>query len=163
MLTQDVLNELFTYDPDTGIFERKIPVNQGTGNNKGKPTTYPKITIGGKPHAIHRLIWLMTYGHIPTGYMIDHVNGVRTDNTLANLRLATKEQNQQNFGMNCSNTSGFKGVRQETSCGWRAKIAGKTIGTYLTAIDAARAYDKAALEKFGEFARTNLGMGLYAA
>lgn len=161
MLTQDVLNELFSYDPLTGLLVRRNPVTNRIGNNKGKALTYPKVNISGKPHSVHRIAWLMTYGHIPSGFVLDHCNGDRTDNRLSNLRLATQAQNQQNIGMNIRNTSGFKGVRTETFGTYRAKIAGETIGSYPTAIDAARAYDAEALSRFGAFARTNKQMGLY--
>lgn len=52
--------------------------------------------IDRKPRREHRLIWEEAYGPIPKGMQIDHINGVRTDNRLENLRLATNQQNSSN-------------------------------------------------------------------
>jgi hypothetical protein len=104
----------------------------------------------------------------PSGTEVDHVNGDGLDCRRSNLRLATNTQNHWNMGKRCDNTSGFKGafflrsnkkpqkVRRKP---WLAQIKanGQTIylGYFATAEDAARAYDKAAKELHGEFARLN--------
>ena len=53
-------------------------------------------SIDRKPRREHRLIWEEAYGPIPSGMQIDHINGIRTDNRLENLRLATNQQNSSN-------------------------------------------------------------------
>ena len=91
---------------------------------------------------------------------VDHINGKGCDNRRENLRAATRSQNNANQRKNSNNTSGFKGVhwRQDRSK-WRARIEvnGKHLhlGLYDAATDAARAYDQAALQHFGQFARVN--------
>lgn len=96
-----------------------------------------------------------------TGWRLtDHINGDGLDNRRANLRPATDSQNQANKKKPVDNTSGFKGVYfKRDANGWIAKIVvrGKFIylGRFASAEDAARAYDAAALEHFGEFARIN--------
>lgn len=86
----------------------------------------------------------------PHGIEVDHINGDKLDNRRANLRLCTDSQNRMNVERFKSNKSGFKGVHRAKNK-WRAEIN----GYFDAAEDAARAYDRAALELFGEFARTN--------
>lgn len=91
---------------------------------------------------------------------VDHINGDGLDNRRANLRQATRSQNHGNRRTPISNTSGYKGVHWDPATEkWRARIGfqGQRLGLgfYEDAVDAARAYDRAALELFGEFARPN--------
>lgn len=165
MLTQDALNELLEYNPDTGELRRRVPSRYATGRKENTSTlrAYQQFVINGKPHRAHRLIWLMVYGEIPKGMVIDHVNGNKTDNRLCNLRLASVQQNIQNAKLSSHNRSGYKGVSKRRGK-WRAviKVDGRQrfIGHYDCPIKAARAYDTAAAEYYGEYARTNKRMGL---
>jgi hypothetical protein len=108
---------------------------------------------------MHRLI-LELDGQNIDGLEVDHDNGNRLDNRRENLRPATKSQNMSNRGPFLNNKSGFKGVcwhkrRQK----WIAQIhvSGKRthLGYFDDPIAAARAYDAAALELHGAFARLN--------
>lgn len=92
----------------------------------------------------------------PGNFTIDHKNGVKTDNRACNLRACTKMQNCWNRTRQSTNTSGFRGVRFHKSSGrWQASIMrnyqNQHLGTFDTPMDAARAYNAAAVEKFGEF------------
>ncbi len=108
---------------------------------------------------MHRLI----LGVTDSRQQADHINGNRLDNRRANLRLCTHSENMRNKGAQSNNRSGFKGVKRESgnyrSRPWRAKIEanGKEyrLGYFSTAEEAARAYDAAAIELHGEFARLN--------
>ena len=92
--------------------------------------------------------------------MVDHVNGDKMDCRVANLRLATDGQNAANKTM-LGNRTGYKGVERinHGTGNWRARImVGRRcihLGVFPTPVEAARAYDRAAVEHFGEFARTN--------
>ena len=93
--------------------------------------------------------------------LVDHKNGNTFDNRLDNLRLATHQQNSYNRSKTKSKTSSrFIGVHLEKNTNqWKVQInhQGKTIfiGRYDSEIEAARAYDRAALKYHGEFARLN--------
>jgi hypothetical protein len=92
--------------------------------------------------------------------LIDHINGNGLDNRRTNLRPATSSQNAMNRGLRSDNTSGFKGVYWHRSSGcWAATIQHgdqrQHLGLFSSPIDAALAYDAAALHHFGEFARPN--------
>jgi hypothetical protein len=98
-------------------------------------------------------------GAVPKGMEIDHKDGDGLNNQRSNLRLASKKQNQANRGAPTNNRSGYKGVSANGRGGWRASIFvdGKTrrVGDYDTPLEAARAYNQAALAAFGEFAKLN--------
>lgn len=94
-----------------------------------------------------------------TGWpLVDHRNGDGLDNRRANLRQATKSQNCANRPIRTANKSGFKGVDLRKDR-WRAQIksgdAKVHLGYFDLAEEAARAYDAAAIEVFGEFATLN--------
>lgn len=110
----------------------------------------------GKSYKAHRLAWLYMHGELPDK-SIDHINGLKTDNRIANLRLATNAQQKQNRPRNLNNSSGYKGVaRAETK--WRARINANGrhyyLGRFDTPEDAHNAYVAAAHRLHGEFART---------
>lgn len=100
-----------------------------------------------------------------TGYgKTDHHNGDGLDNRRANLREATHAENQRNVRRPIHNTSGFKGVTLDKRSGkWTAQIhsSGRHLylGRYTSPEDAARAYDDAAREHFGKYARVNFPSG----
>lgn len=147
MLTQAQVKELFHYDPDTGNLVWRV--DRGTRKVVGKIAGclkirgYFVIKIDGKDYQAHRLIWLYVHGAWPIN-QIDHVNGVKHDNRIFNLREATGSQNQQNRRKPSSNNaSGYLGVT-ENKGKWVAviKLSGKNrhIGRYDTPEAAHAAY-----------------------
>lgn len=115
--------------------------------------------IFGRKYYAHRVVWALHYGGWPTED-IDHINGIKTDNMIENLRLASDSQNLANRGIPSNNTSGYKGVSFDKSRGkWEAyvTIEGKRLhlGRYANAIDAHHAYKLASARLFGQFARWN--------
>lgn len=96
---------------------------------------------------------------------IDHINHDGLDNRKSNLRICTHQQNTFNKKLCSTNTSGYKGVTFHKGHGkWTAKIGvngeRKYLGCFDNKYDAAVAYDKKAIELFGEFAATNKELGL---
>lgn len=147
-LTLERLREALTYDPTTGEFRwlkktaQRVQVGEPAGGT-GHPSGYCHIRLDGRRYPAHRLAWFHVYGTWPK-VLIDHINGVRDDNRIANLREADRSINAQNeHGLRANNTSGYPGVTSHWG-GWRARInlSGKRthIGTYLTKEEAHRAY-----------------------
>jgi hypothetical protein len=90
----------------------------------------------------------------------DHIDGDGLNNIRSNLRVASSSGNAQNRRLSCCSSSGFKGVTwRKRERVWYAQIGYKDtrkhLGVFSTAEEAARAYDKAALQLFGEFANLN--------
>lgn len=159
--TAERIRELLDYDRETGWFRwRNTPRKDGPPKRAGNltQTGYRRIEIGGCEYREHRLAWLYVYGVWPT-QDIDHINGVRDDNRIANLRLATRSQNLGNARRSSANKSGFKGV-SSSGRKWKALIAipytgrYRYLGTFDTPEQAHAAYVRAARETYGEFARS---------
>ena len=156
------IRELFHYDPATGIFTRKIKTAPSTkvGEIAGyvRCDGYVLIKVDKKNIYAHRLAWLCFYG-ASAEKQIDHINGIKSDNRIVNLRLATLSQNQHNRTAYANNTSGYKGVMLDVSGKWmaRIKLNGKShyLGTFDAPADAHAAYIEAATRMHGPFCNTN--------
>ena len=173
-ITQDFLKSILEYDPDTGTFtwkprpvrpefSRTDKVWNAAWSGKVAGTLchgYVKLCIGyGKQYNAHRLAWLYMTGEWPE-HDIDHIDLDRSNNAFSNLREATRWQNILNKRRRSDNKSGHKGVSQHTQSGmWRARVSmnGKVVHCSLhkTKEAAAAAYEAAARELHGEFARTD--------
>lgn len=127
MITQAELKEYLNYDENTGIFTWKVSpscaVKAGMIAGGTRKDRYTHIKILGRFYLAHRLAWLYMYGHHPEKH-IDHINGIRADNRISNLRLCTFSQNQQNLSkLRDNNTSGLLGVSYyKITNKWKAQI-----------------------------------------
>ena len=73
---------------------------------------------------MHVWIWEQTFGPVPAGYEVDHINGIKTDNRLNNLRCIPKKMQLRNMPKRSDNTSGVQGVsRWETTRRGNQKVA----------------------------------------
>lgn len=157
MITVDQVKRLLHYEPDTGVFTWLVQRSQfPAGKVAGRKDLvgYIQIKINYKNYLSHRLAWFYMTGEWPE-HEVDHRNNDRADNRWANLRAATRSQNQGNRLRSRNNTSGFKGVLWDKQSGrWKARIRQRDLGYYANIEDAAAAYEKAAKELFGEFARS---------
>lgn len=86
--------------------------------------------------------------------LIDHVNGDGLDNQKHNLRQCTKAQNAANSRKRRGTSSKYKGVTQR-KYGWQARLGQENLGRFKVQEDAALAYNKAATQKYGEYAKVN--------
>jgi len=119
------VKELFDYDPDTGrIFWKEIKPGRSRGKEAGcvSPSGYRIIMVCGKNYRAHRLIWLFIHGYFPEND-IDHINRIRSDNRLKNLREVSKGCNAHNKTLQKNNTSGINGVNwRSKECVWESRI-----------------------------------------
>ncbi len=148
------LHELFNYNKNTGILTRRIGVKgYAKGSTVGTVSNgYIYTKVDGTIYAIHRIVWLMNTGEKPNGY-IDHINGIRHDNRMSNLRVVTMQDNNKNLSRQRRNKSGKTGVIwDKTRSRWKAQIVVnyKTInlGRFKNKHDAIKARDKANI-KYG--------------
>lgn len=159
-LTHERLVSLLDYDRETGIFRWRVNVSNicagsVAGSPKGKG--YIGIRIDRVSYYAHRLAVFYVTGTMPE-CDVDHKNLVRTDNRFDNLRSATSSQNKMNRRAQSNNILGVKGVSFDARVGRfqaRIKANGKqrTIGVYNTIEEASAAYERAANDNFGVFAR----------
>ncbi|MDI4633332.1 HNH endonuclease [Pelomonas sp. V22] len=142
-LTAERLRELLTYDPETGLFIRRVnrPGKWGkAGTVAGHINAhgYRVIWIGAN-HMAHRLAWLYVHGAWPDG-QLDHINQDKTDNRLENLRLVTHAENMQNRPHQRNNSTGLKGVLPRTKYGgWPALICANNKQIWLGTFDSPEA------------------------
>ena len=122
-LTQEYVKSRFDYCDGCLYWKPRLII---TSNDKGWNTRYSgkkagcvnpngylllSLTVNGKKRRFwaHRVIWLLIYGHLPKDE-IDHINGVRSDNRLENLRDVTRDENRKNHKIRKDNLSGVMGV-----------------------------------------------------
>ena len=157
----DALKSLLRYEPETGLI---YWVAKGKGMIKKKAagtklhSGYLGVCIGHKRWQAHRIAWALHHGAWPKD-QIDHINGIKTDNRICNLREATNSQNGKNLGLSKANTSGVKGVSFERyTQKWKAtiRVDGKSIsiGRFNSIEDACNARKLAEQHYFKEWNRT---------
>lgn len=151
LLTIERARELLAYDPQTGILTWRIAIGsavKGAAAGRKNRDGYLQIGLARRTYSVHRLAWFLAYGSWPSA-LIDHKNGVRSDNRLDNLRLATKSLNGQNKRVAMRHgKSGFLGVTWHKGVSrWQAQIALNGVSHYLGLFDSAEAAHAAYLTK----------------
>ena len=148
MLTQQLLKQLFVLTDD-GQLLRKNADGQTIERKISKDRDgYILNFIQGKVYREHRLIWLYVYGELPNG-ILDHINRIKSDNRIKNLRIVSHSENKQNTEKQANNKSGLKGVWfHKNTKKWCSSIQvdkkNYHLGSFLNKEDAYEAYKNAA-------------------
>lgn len=138
----DQAKSLLTYDPISGNFmwkkrkstQIRSDLIAGCINSNG----YVCISFKGTQYLAHRVAWEFQNGPIPDGLYIDHINGVRSDNRIVNLRLAEPRQNSQNkFSAQSNCAAKLRGVSTLKSGKFMAAIYKNRKKIYLGLFDTA--------------------------
>lgn len=158
------LHKYLRYDSETGqIWWIKRPSSTAKLDRPAgyvKSDGYLEVRIAGERIFTHRIAWALSYGKWPK-QQLDHINMIRSDNRIVNLREASVADNNRNRIVQKNNRLGIKGVafKSEGNC-YQARIMvnkkSHYLGRFSTAEEAARAYALAAAEHHGEFARAAL-------
>lgn len=142
----EYLSKRLRYEPETGklfwLDCEEMPNNWRTRFSTREAFTadngngYRVGNIKNVKFKAHRVIWALHQGQWPSD-QIDHINGIRTDNRISNLRVVSCQENSRNQFMQKNNTSGVTGVSWCTYAGmWRAQISidgrNKSLGYYST-------------------------------
>jgi len=178
----ELLRKLLRYEPETGklFWRERTPdmfddglrtASQRTAawntNYKNKEAFkltdkdgYFCGTIFSQRYYAHRIAWSIFYGK-PLSMQIDHINGNKADNRIANLRACRDYENYWNCAARKNNKSKLKGVSFHKASGlWRSEISAKGVkhylGYYRTAEEAHNAYCEASLKLHGEFSNTGV-------
>lgn len=160
-MTQKILKELFDYHNDGYFIRRKDLANghkagvsiRGRVNRDG----YIKLSVGDRSVFMHRAVFIYHHGYAPKH--VDHINRIKADNRIENLRPA-------DASTNTINTEYTKGIVPYRGIAWhkhmnkyiaqiRYKGKGHHIGYFSSAVCAAVARDEKAKELFGEYACLN--------
>lgn len=118
-LTVELLEKLFYYED--GKLYKKVPTTGSfsVGDEAGhlhEKSGYVRVMINGKSYAAHRLIWMLYYKeYLDSSIEIDHINHIKHDNRISNLRKATRSQNQHNALLRLDNKTGVKGISKQGS------------------------------------------------
>lgn len=167
MIFQDRdVEKLFRYDPNTGNIYWNAITRTKSGRKNGRVVPgavagsintngYIKIVFSGRSYYAHRLAWFLHTGKWPAA-QIDHINRIKTDNRIENLREATPGQNSRNAPSRKSSLSGIRGVyldRRNNRYVPYISQSGKLVrlGSYKTAEEASVIRERAAAAEYKEF------------
>lgn len=161
-LCTEELRNILKYDPVSGIFTRVVRRSRcmpGTVAGSVYPDGYVYIMINRQRYMAHRLAWLYMTGVFPEKE-VDHIDRNRSNNSWANLRSVSTQQNSFNRSLHSNNKSGFKGVCfDKRDKKFKAAITLNGIvhhlGYFNTAEEANECYQKAAIELHGEYSDTH--------
>lgn len=149
ILSAQALRELLAYDADTGVFNwlvrpaKNIKAGAVAGCDRGDG--YISIRVLGRLYLGHRIAWLHVHGMWPVKY-IDHIDGNKSNNAIANLRDVSQSVNMQNRrGAQGNSTHGFLGVSRNGKR-WVAQIAADSTRYCLGTFDAPEPAHAAYLE-----------------
>lgn len=138
MLTFEKAKELFVYDRETGIIKWRKRFNGGqradlvAGCTRSNSDGYAQIGINGKLYKAHRIAMLLAYGFYGDKLEVDHINHVRDDNRLLNLRFVTATGNRRNQTRRGDNASGVTGVHYHKGARkYEARIKVDDVNIYL--------------------------------
>ena len=164
-LTAEMVRRALDYDPETGLLSWRHRDDVLPRVNKrlaGKPAGcrdgqygYLSVRLHDCPYQAHRLIWLHVTGEWPAE-VLDHIDGIPSNNAWSNLRPATRAENNRNRRTIREGT--LKGAVQDARTGrWKAMITlgrkNHYLGTFKNQEDAHAAYIEAAQRLHGRFAR----------
>jgi hypothetical protein len=123
-----LIQDMFRYEPDGRVYRnyslggRCRPITNPVGNPDGGG--HLRLKYKGRSYSIHRIVWIMHHGPIPTDLEIDHINRIRTDNRIENLRAVTHLENCWNQSNRIDNTTGTSGVQWNGQIMmWTARLA----------------------------------------
>lgn len=139
-------NDIFDYD---GL----LLIRKSNGEVAGsiRKDGYVEVSINDKSHLSHRIIWEMHNGKIPEGMQIDHINHIKWDNRIENLRMVDAHANGKNQSLCRLNKSGFNGVSWSKKAGkWRARVKHKGkeyhLGLFVDKLEAHKAVQNKLVE-----------------
>ena len=159
--TQEYLAELFYID-DAGVLRYRrnhYMCKKDSPVGSKQPNGYVKVNMERSMFWAHRLVFFMCTGLEPD--YIDHIDGDSSNNAIENLRACTQSQNGGNSKPTNNASSPYKGVGWHSAAKkWEAYITSDTkkkkyLGVYGSEEEAAKAYDRAAVERWGCFAKVN--------
>lgn len=151
-LTYERAIEIFRYDGETGVLERRLKNGEWRlcGHKPIHGDGYGMVGIDGKVYLTHRVIWLLVHKAWPEN-AIDHIDRNPMNNKISNLREVSKAENQHNADLRRDNSSGYIGVSFHKCTGkYQAQIClnGKNInlGLFNTTEEAYLAYQLAKIK-----------------
>ncbi|HBR1807418.1 TPA: HNH endonuclease [Klebsiella pneumoniae] len=171
------LKECVNYNPETGLFtwlNRPLEhfkslraCNAWNSRYSGlvagsiRKDGYCALKIDGNGYKAHRIAWLIAHNEWPDDMDIDHINGIRNDNRLSNLRLANRNENCANVKVRVNCSSGFFGVhwfksREEWVAQIRTGKVKKHLGYFHGIGDAVRAYNAECEKLHGEYGKRKI-------
>lgn len=145
--TYTALRYWFDYLPSSGflVWKRKPSARVDKGDVAGyvdTSTGYRRIHLGSKAYSAHRLVWVWHGNKYESSLDIDHINGVKDDNRIENLRQCTHSDNLRNRKpyrkLTAKNVTYKKDKKRRP---WYATIKGKHIGSYGTQAEAEQAVE----------------------
>lgn len=171
--SQEVLRDFFEYNGETGdLIWRARPREyfansracsvwnarySGSVSGSMGPIGYRQLALNNDTFLAHRVVWKFHHGYCPE--FIDHVNGIRNDNRIENLRPATHQENSRNSKIRADNSSGIVGVvwdKRDQRWVARIVISGRNLalGSFVDIDAAAAARQSAEIKFFAEFRRS---------